>query len=264
MLADMALELEQDGNPTAMLERVSQYARRVLDADDAGIMRLRSRSEIETPAATTPRVDQAHQLQAKFDEGPCLDAIEGRATYRSDDVRDDLRWPQWGPAAAAIGIRSAIGVRLATRARGYGSLNIYADRPSAFTKADEEVAEMLAAHATAAFATAERADGLATALESRGTIGQAQGILMEKFDIDSQAAFEFLKRVSQHENRRLFTVAEAIVVQRDANARPSADGVGHGVTDDAVDDLDELADEMAIESFPGSDPPSTWAGPDRT
>jgi hypothetical protein len=25
---------------------------------------------------------------------------------------------------------------------------------------------------------------------------------------------------------------------------------------------DELADEMGAESFPGSDPPSTWAGPD--
>ena len=40
--------------------------------------------------------------------------------------------------------------------------------------------------------------------------------------IDSDAAFEFLKRVSQHENTKLHAVAEAIVVQRDANARPGA------------------------------------------
>lgn len=223
MLANMALELEQDGDPTTMLERVSQYARVLLDADDAGVMRVRSRSEIETPAATSPRVDQAHQLQVEHDEGPCLDAIHGRATYRSDDVKDDLRWPKWGPAAAAIGIRSVIGVRLATRNRGYGSLNIYADRPSAFTASDEQAAEILAAHATAAFAVAERVEGLTTAVESRTTIGQAQGILMQKFDMGSDAAFEFLKRISQHENKRLSTVAEAIVVQRDSNSRPSAD-----------------------------------------
>lgn len=223
MLANVALELEQDGTSVAMLERVSQHARVVLDADDAGVMRTISRSEIETPAATSPRVDEAHQLQAQFDEGPCLDAIQGRATYRSDDVGADLRWPKWGPAAAAIGIRSAIGVRLATRTRGYGSLNIYANRPSAFTADDEQVAEILAAHATAAFAVAERAEGLQTALESRTTIGQAQGILMEKFGLTSDAAFEFLKRISQHENRRLYSVAEAIVVQRDSNSRPSAE-----------------------------------------
>lgn len=222
MLANMALELEQDGDSAAMLDRVSHYARIVLDADDAGVMRIRTRSKIETPAATSPRVDEAHQLQAQYDEGPCLDAIHGRATYRSDDVREDPRWPKWGPAAASIGIRSAIGVRLATRTRGYGSLNIYADRPSAFTVADEQAAELLAAHATAAFALAERVEGLATAVESRTTIGQAQGILMQKFDIDSQAAFDFLKRISQHENQRLSAVAEAIVVQRDANSRPTA------------------------------------------
>jgi GAF domain-containing protein len=220
MLADMALELEQDRNPDTILERVSHYARLVLDADDAGVMRTVTRSQIETPAATTPRVDQAHQLQARFDEGPCLDAIAGRATYVSNDVQHDSRWPQWGPAVAELGIRSAIGVRLATRQRGHGSLNIYADRPDAFTSAHAELAEMLAAHATTAFAAAERAAGLETALDSRTTIAQAQGILMQKFDIDADAAFDFLRRISQHENRRLFAVAEAIVVQRNANARP--------------------------------------------
>jgi transcriptional regulator with GAF, ATPase, and Fis domain len=221
MLADMALELEQDGNSATMLERASQYARLVLNADDAGVMRVRSRTDVETPAATTDRVDKAHQLQAAFDEGPCLDAITGRATYLTDDVLSDRRWMRWGPAAAELGIHSAIGVRLATRERGYGSLNIYADRPSAFTQADAEVAELLAAHATAAFAVAERAEGLATALETRTTIGQAQGILMQKFDIDADAAFQFRRRISQHENKRLLAVAEAIVVQRDSNARPS-------------------------------------------
>ena len=220
ILADMALELEQDRNPDTILERVSHYARLVLHADDAGVMRTVTRSQIETPAATTPRVDQAHQLQARFDEGPCLDAIEGRATYVTNDVPHDPRWPSWGPAAAELGILSAVGVRLATRERGYGSLNVYADRPDAFTSADIELAEMLAAHATTAFAAAERAAGLETALDTRTTIAQAQGILMQKFDIDADAAFDFLRRISQHENRRLFAVAEAVVVQRNANARP--------------------------------------------
>lgn len=223
MLADMALELEQERDATSMLDRVSHYARLVLDADDAGVMRTHSRSEVETPAATTKRVDEAHQLQARYDEGPCLDAIKGRATYRSDDVKTDPRWPKWGPAAAEIGIRSTLGVRLATRDRGYGSLNLYSDRTGAFTADDEPIAEMLAAHATAVFALAERASGLARALDTRTVIAQAQGILMQKFSIGSEAAFDFLKRISQHENTRLVTVAEAIVVQLESNARPSSD-----------------------------------------
>ncbi len=220
LLAEMALELEHEREPATMLKRVSEYARHVLEADDTGIMRVHTRQRIETPAATSERVDEAHQLQVRFDEGPCLDAITGKATYRTDDTASDLRWPRWGPAAAELGIRSVVGVRLATRSRGYGSLNVYADRPSAFDDGDAEIAELLAAHATAAFAAAEQSAGLRTALESRTTIGQAQGILMQKFDITSDAAFAFLRRISQDENRRLADVAEAIVVQRDANARP--------------------------------------------
>lgn len=227
-LADMAIELEQERDPDTVLDRVSRYATVVLNADDAGVLRTHTRSRIETPAATSDVVNRAHQLQIDFDEGPCLDAIEGRATYVTNDVRNDPRWPRWGPAAADIGVLSAVGVRLATRERGYGSLNIYAQRLDAFTDRDAEVAEMLAAHATVAFAAAHRTEGLQTALDSRSTIGQAQGILMQKFDIDSEAAFEFLKRISQHENRKLATLAEAIVVQRDSNARPEP----AGATDD--------------------------------
>lgn len=221
MLADMALELEQDADPDAMLKRVADYAKLVLRADDAGVLRMRTRlSKVETPAATSPRVHEAHELQAQLGEGPCLDAIKGQATYMSNDVEHDARWPQWGPAAAEIGIRSAIGVRLASRSRGYGSLNVYSNRLDAFAESDGAIAEMLAAHATAAFAAAERVEGLATALDTRTTIAQAQGILMQKFDIPAEAAFQFLKRISQHENKRLFSVAEAIVVQRDSNASP--------------------------------------------
>lgn len=68
---------------------------------------------------------------------------------------------------------------------------------------------MLAAHATAVLALAEREEGLANALESRTTIALAQGILMEKFEIGAEVSFNFLKRISQHENTRLYTVAEA-------------------------------------------------------
>jgi GAF domain-containing protein len=220
MLAAMALELEADRSPDQVLGKVCQYARVILDCDDAGIMLTKSRRDVETPAATGPKVDEAHQLQATYDEGSCLDAIEGRATYVSNDLENDPRWPQWGPAAAKLGYRSTLGVRLATRDRGYGSLNVYAERLDAFDDDSVQICEMLAAHATVAFASADREVGLITALDSRTTIGQAQGILMQKFDIDADAAFQFLKRLSQHQNQKLVQIADAIVVQRTSNVQP--------------------------------------------
>lgn len=220
LLADMALELEEQRDFAEMIQKVSDYARVLVDADEAGVMVTHSRRDVETPAATGHLVVTAHDLQATYDEGPCLDAIEGRATYVTGDTKHDDRWPKWGPAVFDLGVKSAIGVRLATRGRGYGSLNVYADRLDAFDQEQVQLVEVLAAHASAAFAAAERERGLTDALESRTVIGQAQGILMQTFNIDAETAFSFLKRISQHENIRLHALAEAITVQRDANARP--------------------------------------------
>lgn len=48
---------------------------------------------------------------------------------------------------------------------------------------------------------------LRRAIETRDAIGQAKGILMERFDIDAVAAFNLLKRLSQQTNTRLHDIA---------------------------------------------------------
>lgn len=219
-LAAMAVELDELRSFDDTAEAVSRYARTLLDADDAGVLLVKSRRELTTQCGTSPVVHQAHQLQADLDEGPCLDAIKGRATYVTADTANDPRWPAWGPAAAEIGIHSAVGVRLANQTHGFGSLNVYANRLGAFTDEHAHLAELLAAHITVALAVAKREEGLTTALETRSVIGQAQGIVMQTFSVDAATAFDFLKRISQHENVRLNALAEAITVQRNANARP--------------------------------------------
>lgn len=219
-LAAMARELEERRTLEDTMSTVSRYARTVLDADEAGVLRLPKRADLSTAFGTAPVVDEAHRLQVELDEGPCLDAIEGRATYVTNDTAGDKRWPRWGAAAAQIGIRSAVGVRLATATRGYGSLNVYARRLDAFDDNAARVAELLAAHVTVAMAAADREANLGTALDTRKVIGQAQGIVMQTFGVDADTAFSVLKRISQHENIRLNALAEAIAVQRDANARP--------------------------------------------
>jgi AmiR/NasT family two-component response regulator len=50
-----------------------------------------------------------------------------------------------------------------------------------------------------------------SALASRDIIGQAKGMIMERFRIDAVQAFELLKRLSQSSNTALVVVARQLV-----------------------------------------------------
>ncbi|WP_231127892.1 ANTAR domain-containing protein [Mycobacterium colombiense] len=52
---------------------------------------------------------------------------------------------------------------------------------------------------------------LRRALETRDIIGQAKGMLMERFDIDAAAAFDLLVRLSQSSNTPVAEIAEKLV-----------------------------------------------------
>jgi GAF domain-containing protein len=210
----MALELHDEPTTERTIERIAEFAMAATGCDDAGIMLVHGRNQIETAAATSGRVAESHNLQIVHDQGPCLDAIEGDAIYLTQDVAGDERWPLWGPAVAELGLHSVLSIRLATRARRYGSLNLYAERVNAFDEDDVAVATIFVSHASVAMAAAHNEEGLQFAIDARKLIGQAQGILMERFDLDANRAFEFLRRQSQHHNVKLRSVAEWVVANR--------------------------------------------------
>ncbi|AWB90883.1 GAF and ANTAR domain-containing protein [Aeromicrobium chenweiae] len=212
--AQMALDLHDEPTAERTIERIAEYAQMATGCDDAGIMLVHARNQIETAAATSRRVGESHNLQIVHDEGPCLDAIDGDAHYSSDDVASDPRWQKWGPSVAELGFNSVLSLRLETRSRRYGSLNLYAERLHAFDDDDLAVAAVFVRHASVALANAHNEEGLQLAIDARKLIGQAQGILMERFDIDADRAFEFLRRQSQTHNVKLRYVAEWVVDHR--------------------------------------------------
>jgi AmiR/NasT family two-component response regulator len=55
-------------------------------------------------------------------------------------------------------------------------------------------------------------------MESRSIVGQAQGILMQRFQIGSATAFALLRRYSMDTNTRVRDVAEYVIETRDLPA----------------------------------------------
>ena len=57
----------------------------------------------------------------------------------------------------------------------------------------------------------DRIEHLVLALEHRTVIGQATGILMERYQLTSHAAFKTLLRVSSEKNRKVHDLAQELV-----------------------------------------------------
>ena len=215
-LAEAARELEAEPDTQQTLERsVSIALDLVPHAEHAGISIVHRKGRIETPASSADAVLQADGLQYQLDEGPSLDAIWTQDIVSASDLRSDPRWPRWAPQVSSrFGFASMLCVQLFTSTTVVGGINLYSTRTQAFDSDDLDVANYLAAHVAVAVAESQVEDQLRLAAVNRTAIGQAQGILMERFSIDANRAFDVLRRVSQHSNIKLLEVATTIVSTR--------------------------------------------------
>jgi len=210
-LSQIALELNAELSMESTAELIAEYARLTTAADDSGLLFMRTHSSIETVAATSPRVVTLHQQQQDLDEGPCLSALREDAAYLILDTTTDDRWPRWCKSAAELGIRSALSIRLRSITRTYGALNLYAETPETFGQTDLAIAQNFARHASIAIASAYTQEGLQIAIDARTFVGQAQGILMARYRISADRAFEYLRRRSQQENVKLSDIAHDVI-----------------------------------------------------
>jgi GAF domain-containing protein len=213
-IAELALRLHEEPSVVETVELVVEYALKAVDCQYAGVMLVHGDKTIETAAATHPLVEELDQFHASCGEGPGLGALSDALTVRVADTRFDLRWEKWARCLDERGVRSVISARMTTGTDDMGTLNLFHSEPDAFDTDDEAVAAILARHAAVALAAARRAENLWLAIDARKLVGQAQGILMERFDLTADQAFAVLLRYSQDKNIKLRAVAELLVSQR--------------------------------------------------
>ena len=181
-------------------------------AEQASIT-VRSGRAVESIAYSSDLILRADQLQYELSEGPCLDAVWTDGVFVIPDLRADGRWPRWSPAAAELGVGSSVSVHLFTDT-ALGSLNLYSLHPRDYDHADLEDAKVIGGHASVVLAYALTEQNLWQAIDTRNLIGQAQGILMQKYEINADRAFSVLRRYSQHHNLKLAAVAEHLTRTR--------------------------------------------------
>jgi GAF domain-containing protein len=186
-------------------------------ADTAGVLLVGKGGKFESLAGTSELPRRLDELQMTFNEGPCVEAALDELIVRTEDFRSEERWPKYSAAVVEIGVLSGLSFKLYTADRTAGALNLFSFRPKAFDAEDETTGVVLAAHAAAAILASRQGEQLESALSTRDRIGQAKGIIMERFGVDDMRAFEMLRKLSQDSNTRLIDVAQRVIDTRGEN-----------------------------------------------
>jgi GAF domain-containing protein len=197
-----------------LLNGITRAAVDLIDgADCADVLLVSESNDFRSLAATRQLAIDVDDIQKQFHEGPCLDAADGDALVRCDDLQDDPRWPRFAKGAVAVGVHAILSFQLYTHDQRKGALNLLGLKSGVFTAKDQAVGAMLATHAATAIIAHDRERQFQSALASRDAIGQAKGMIMERFAVDATRAFELLKKLSQDSNTPVVDIAAGLIAR---------------------------------------------------
>ncbi len=180
-------------------------------AEHASISLVVRGKTVESRAATDPLAERMDARQTELGQGPCLDAVWEQESVHIPDMAAESRWPRFTAAAVEAGIGAMLCFQLFVADAKLGALSLYASRAGAFDEEARFTGLMFATHAAVAITGARQEETLSAALAHRDIIGQAKGIVMERFHLDAPRAFALLTRLSQTENIKLRDIATQLV-----------------------------------------------------
>ncbi|OBB14384.1 response regulator receiver protein [Mycobacteriaceae bacterium 1482268.1] len=197
---------------TVIAELAEHAAIEIPGAQYAGVTVTRNAKHIETPAATHKWPLLLDEIQQRHRQGPCLTAAWEEKTVHVANLETDERFPLYArDALRETPIRSVMAFQLWIAGQTMGALNVYAEEANAFGDETRAVGLVFAAHSSVAWNAARRDEQFKKALASRDIIGQAKGMLMERYGISALQAFDLLRKLSQDSNTPLISVATDLV-----------------------------------------------------
>lgn len=214
LLRDLQLRPPEDRD-VALREITGSATLLVPGAQAAWITVATRDGQVDTVSASSPEGATLDDIQRRASEGPCLAAAWRHQVMHLDDMATEVRWPRFcAEVMTETSVRSILAFELFADRYRMGALNFLSDRSGAFDDDSVETGLIMATHAALAWTMLARDKQFRSALASRDVIGQAKGMIMERFDIDAVAAFDLLRRLSQNANRTLNDVSEELVRSR--------------------------------------------------
>ncbi|CAN5664068.1 hypothetical protein BH10ACT9_BH10ACT9_04210 [soil metagenome] len=179
-------------------------------ADVADIMLVRD-GDVVSVGATSDLAATLDELQQQLGEGPCAQAATDTAVVRTDDFRADERWSRYGPAVLEMGVQSCLSFKLYSAGQTAATMNIFGFGAGMWDDEAETVGAVLAAQAAAIIISSSWGAALSSPWVNREQIGQAKGIILERFGLNDVGAFTMMRRLSEENGVDLAEVARRVI-----------------------------------------------------
>ena len=143
--------------------------------------------------------------------------VVGVAGVWAYGVTSHLYYLIGGIALGALGLSTSPGTLTRRPGRpvagARSALNLFGFAARSFDHEAEAIGAMLATHAAIALIAANRQHQFESALASSDIIGQAKGVIIQRYEVNAVRAFELLTRMSQNGNLSVSEIAQEVVAR---------------------------------------------------
>lgn len=218
-LIEITRSVTQGAETIEIFTELAEKCVSLLPVSAAGILLRDVSGTLQVIGASSPSAHLLDLFQVQNEEGPCLECTMTGVPVSDVELSADGPWPRFARLARTHDFTAVYALPLRSRDVTVGALNLFAREQ--LSPGRLVVAQALADAATMSLLQVDPHMDLQIvirrihlAVESRNTLEQAQGMIAQRFEIDSEEALIRLRDVSEQTNLTLVEVATA-VVQRD-------------------------------------------------
>ncbi len=214
-LRDITRAISTPGSLDKILSLITTKTARAMEMDSCSIYLLDEKGDQLVLQATTDLAAEAvGHARLKLGEGLTGSAAQLGKPVAAADASADPRF-KFLPETNELRFQSLLAVPLISRGRVIGAINVQTRAGHAYTPDETELLSIIADVAAGELQKAMLYDeigGLKEALETRKLVERAKGILMKRYGIGEQEAFERIHTQSRNLRKTMRELAEAIIL----------------------------------------------------
>ncbi len=214
-LRDITRAITQPASLDKILNLITTKTARVMEMDSCSVYLLDDQGEYLVLKATTGLAPESiGHARLKWGEGLTGFAVQQDKPIAAADASSDPRF-KFLPETNELKFQSLLAVPLVSRGKIIGAINVQTRAGHNYSADEIELLSIIADVCAGELEKGmlyEEIGGLKEALETRKLVERAKGILMKRYSIGEQEAFERIHTQSRSMRKTMRELAEAIIL----------------------------------------------------